>query len=236
MFNTMKLIIQLLLLVIPLSYASAEFSEPHIIVFGSAETEVIPNKLLWNISIKNTDAALDTVAERHAADVAEVLDYLLESGISKENVKTSRMQLMENFVYRNNSRIKEGFYALTHISFQTTDFDKYLEYWKKLSSFPHLAITDVAFKIADYQKIQNKTRVAAAHNAKAKAKDLAEAMDAVINSTLLIEEISSSTPFPRNRVATMETAGLANGSSPISPGKEMVRAEVKVVFGLTPTK
>lgn len=236
MSHSLKLIIQLVLLVTPLSFASAEFNEPHILVFGAAETEVVPDKLLWNISVKNTGTTLTGVAEEHASEVAELLNYLAQRGISEKDVKTSRMQLMENYVYRSNSRIKEGYYALTHISFETTDFGKYIEYWKKLSSFPHLAITDVTLKIDNRLEIQNKTRIAAAHNAKEKARNLARAMDAEINQTLLIEEIPNSSLLPRNRAVSMEMAGMTKGSTPISPGKEMVRAEIKIVFGLTPMK
>ncbi len=236
MCKSLITIIQIILLAIPLSQASAEFNEPHIIVFGSAETEVVPDKLLWNISIKNTGATLTAVAKEHAVDVAEVLSYLTKSGIPNKNVKTSRMQLMENYVYRSNSRIKEGYYAQTHINFETADFSKYLEYWKKLSSFPHLAISGVSFKVTNYLEIQNKTRITAAHNAREKATDLATAMGATINKTLLIEEIPSSSQLPRNRAATMEMAGMTKGATPISPGEETVRAKIKIVFELIPAK
>lgn len=232
MHTTLKIIIQLLLLFIPLAFASAEINEPHIVVFGSAETEVVPDRLRWSTSVKNAGTTITTVAEDHATHVAAVLNYLLQSGISKEDVKTSRMQLMENYVYRSNSRIKEGYYALTHINFETTDFEKYLEYWKKLSSFQNLTITAVDFDITNFLELQNKTRIAAAHNAKEKANDLAQAMGAAINQTLLIEEIPDSFQIPRNRAVAMDMAEMRQGSSPISPGKEKVRAEIKIVFGL----
>lgn len=227
------LLLQFFLLGVPASMIFAQFDVPHIIVFGTAETEAVPDNLLWTTSVKSRGNTVAVVADEHAKDVASVLDYLVESGLSSKEIKTSSMQLQENWVYRNNSRLQEGYYALTSISFKTSEFESYLNYWKQLSTFNNLTIKGVNFDVSNRIEIQHKTRIAAALKAKEKAISLSEALNSRIVEPLLIEEISGYSPAPRNAMMKMEMRGAPNDNSPISPGTETVRAQVKTVFRIS---
>ena len=94
----MKYFIQLLLILFPLSFCQAEFDVPHVVVFGTAEKEVAPDELHWNLAIKTMGGTVTEVSRKHSDDVLSVLSYLKSSGLSADNVKTSRMQLNENIV------------------------------------------------------------------------------------------------------------------------------------------
>ena len=190
----MRYLIQLLLIFLPLSLCYAEFDVPHVVVFGTAETEVVPDELQWNLSVKTLSGTVVEVSKNHSDDVSSVLAYLKESGLTTDNVKTSRMQLNENVVYRNNSRLKEGYFAFTSISFKTTEFHDYLNYWKQLANFNNLTINSVAFAISNRIAIQNETRIIAVKKAKEKAVSLAGALGAQVLEPLLIEEIDFSLP------------------------------------------
>ncbi len=226
-------LIQLLLIFLPASLCYAEFDVPHVVVFGTAETEVAPDKLHWNLSVKTLGGTVVDVSKNHSDDVSSVLNYLKKSGLTIDNVKTSRMQLKENVVYRNNSRLKEGYFAFTSISFKTTEFDDYQKYWKQLANFNNLTINSVVFAISNRIAIQNETRVIAVKKAKEKAVSLAEALGAQVLEPLLIEEIDSFSRAPRNVVLSMETTGTRNNEGSISPGQETVRARVKTVFKIS---
>lgn len=226
-------LIQLLLIFLPVSLCYAEFDVPHVVVFGTAETEVAPDKLHWNLSVKTLGGTVVDVSKNHSDDVSSVLNYLKKSGLTIDNVKTSRMQLKENVVYRNNSRLKEGYFAFTSISFKTTEFDDYQKYWKQLANFNNLTINSVVFAISNRIAIQNETRVIAVKKAKEKAVSLAEALGAQVLEPLLIEEIDSFSRAPRNVVLSMETTGTRNNEGSISPGQETVRARVKTVFKIS---
>lgn len=229
----MRYLIQLLLIFLPLSLCYAEFDVPHVVVFGTAETEVAPDELHWNLSVKTLGGTVVNVSKNHSDDVSSVLNYLKESGLTIDNVKTSRMQLNENVVYRNNSRLKEGYFAFTGISFKTTEFDDYQKYWKQLANFNNLTINSVVFAISNRIAIQNETRVIAVKKAKEKAVSLAGALGTQVLEPLLIEEIDSFSRAPRNVVLSMETAGARDNEGSISPGQETVRARVKTVFRIS---
>lgn len=226
----MKPVIQLLLIFLPLSLCYAEFDVPHVVVFGTAETEVAPDELHWNITIKTLGETVGDVSKTHSNDVSGVLNYLRESGLTSDNIKTSRMQLNENMVYRNKSRLREGYFAFTGIHFKTTEFENYLDYWEQLASFNNLTINSVSFALSNRLAIQDETRIVAVKKAKEKAVSLAAALGAQVLEPLLIEEFDSFSGSPRSAVLSMEQAGARNNGGSISPGQETVRARVKTVF------
>jgi len=228
----MKYLIQLLLIFLPISFCHAGFDIPHVIVFGTAETEVVPDELLWNISIKTLGGTVIEASDNHSVDVSNVLNYLKESGLTADNLKTSRMQLNENVVYRTNSRLKEGYFAFTNISFKTTDFNDYLKYWKQLANFKNLTINSVVFAISNKIAIQNEIRIIAVKKAKEKAISLAGALQAQVLEPLLIEEIDSFSGSPRTAVLNMAARARDNGGT-ISLGKETIQAKVKTVFRIS---
>ena len=226
----MKYLIQLLLIFLPLSLCYAEFDVPHVIVFGTAETEMTPDELHWNISIKSLGATVADVSKTHSDNVLNVLSYLETSGLTSDNVKTSRMQLKENMIYRNKSRVREGYFAFTSINFKTTEFHDYMKRWEQLANFDNLTINSVAFALSNRLAIQDKTRIGAVKNAHEKAVSLAGALGAQVLEPLSIEEIDSFSGAPRNAVLSMEAAGARDKGRSISPGQETVRARVKIVF------
>ncbi len=226
----MKHVIQLLLIFLPLSLCYAEFDVPHVVVIGTAETEVTPDELHWSVSIKTLGKTVVDVSKTHSDDVLKVLNYLKTSGLTSDNVKTSRMQLNENMVYRNKSRLREGYFAFTNINFKTTEFHNYLKHWEQLANFNNLTINSVAFALSNRLAIQDETRVGAVKNAKEKAVSLAGALGAQVLEPLLIEEIDSFSGTPRSAVFSMEAAGARDNGLSISPGQETVRARVKTVF------
>lgn len=227
-----KIVFACLLVVLLPVCSFADFDVPHIRVVGTAETEVIPDKMLWRISVKTTGDSIQQVSVEHTNEVAAVIGYLQGAGIKEELIKSSRMQLKQNWVYRNNSRLQDGYYGLTSVTFETVDFDAYLIHWTELAALNNVTIDNVRFDISNRIEIQNETRVLAVKKARGKAKSLAEALDSSVLEPLLIEEVSGFSPAPRNVVMSMAETGSRSRDA-IAPGKETVRASVNVVFRLS---
>ena len=216
------------------SLGMAQFQQPHIVVYGEAETPVIPDKLAWSLVIKNSGDSITTVADRHVSAVTEVMSYLKNNEIADQDIQTSRMQLVENFVYKNNSRLQEGYYGLTQIDFVTDKLNRYVDFWKELSEFDHLTITGAVFRVSKKQMREEEAELKALTNSRAKAEKLSHSLGAQISEILLIEEFQPSTFPPLNRAVAMEMSGAAANSSPVYPGQEIIRARIKAVFSLIP--
>jgi len=212
----------------------AETDLPHITVYGTAEELAVPDELNWSVSVKTVGTSVEEVATNHLKDVSAVLGYLKKSTPEKE-IKTSYMQLNENWAYRDQNRLQEGYYAYTAVSFKSTDFTKYLEYWKNLSKLSNLTINQVSFDISNRIEIQNRARLKAVGAAKEKAEALAKALGVSLLEPLAVEEISTSTVrLSKNSVydgASPAPAALSENS--ISPGTQRITSQVELTFRIS---
>jgi uncharacterized protein YggE len=212
----------------------AETDLPHITVYGTAEEMVVPDELNWSLSVKTVGASVEEVATNHLKDVSAVLGYLKKS-IPEKEIKTSHMQLNENWTYRDRSRLQEGYYAYTAISFKSTDFTKYLEYWKGLSKLSSLTINQVSFDISNRIEIQNKARLKAVGAAKEKAEALAKTLGVTLLEPLAVEEIPTSAVvrLSKNRAYADSPEPAVISENSISPGTQRITSQVELTFRIS---
>lgn len=223
-----------LLTILAPAFASAQFEVPHISVFGTAETKVTPDELHWNVSINTKGKQVDALAAEHLRDVGSVLDYLKANGVADEDVKTSHMQLNEEWEYRNQSRLKVGYYAFTRISFKTGDFDDYVRLWTELAKFSNIAIDNVNYGVSDIIEVQKKTRIEAVIAAKNKAQELASVLGVELAEPLLLEEITTGTDTSSQMLnVSLAGARMEQSRGGVSPGTESISMQVKVVYRIT---
>ena len=226
----MKYILPLFLLLFHVNFAYSAFEEPHITVFGIAETEIVPDEIRWILGVKTEGPTTIEVSKRHTAEVSQVLQVLRNLGQKEDSVLTTNMQLMENWSYRNNNREKNGYYGFTEIHFKTNDFSTYVDYWSGLTALPHVSVSSVTFGLSSRTQIEDQMEIKAIKRGREKAVALAAALGVDIGNLLLIEEVDGSTYVPQTVARTM--AMESDGRGVVSPGKEVVRARVKLVFSL----
>ena len=226
-----------LLLIFLCSYAMADQSDlPRITVTGTAKKMVVPDRMTWSISVHNKGLVLKDVAARHASLVGDILRFLKEIKIEEDHIQTSRMQFSENWVYRNNTRLKEGYFAYTDISFKLTDMDAYNPIWMGLAEKRDVSVRNVAFEISDRTSYQDDARKEALLAAKEKAEAMAKVLGTDIGEPLLIaEDLSVSEPHWRkeahsNVLSFAEQAGSNKRS--VAPGQIPIFVRIKVDFRL----
>ena len=201
-------------------------------MFGTATTKVIPDKMLWRVQVRNRGQLLENVAKEHMHIVGNVTSFV-KGSVLEEDIQTSRMEFGENWGYRDRSRIKEGYYAQTYITFTMTDFNNYGKIWMGLSKIKDVSVLDISYDHTEKIKHQNETRIKALLAAKEKAEVLAKSIGSGIAEPLLIEEI-----WPGNDVELKANVArevmLRDGGegTPISPGQIPIRMRVKVSFRL----
>lgn len=210
---------------------------PQVSVYGTATTMVTPDRMEWRLTVNNKGKELADVAKRHTEIVDAVLSFLKGKGVAEENLQTARMEFGENWEYRNNSRVMEGYFASTAVSFKIDDFSKYSDIWMGLARISDVSIDGVSYDISKRIEYQNKTRQQALLAAREKAAAMAETLGARIGEPLVIEEqVSSESSWRDNRagnlfshVESVEEEGL-----PIAPGRIPIRIRVKAAFRLVP--
>ncbi|MEI6389486.1 MAG: SIMPL domain-containing protein [Verrucomicrobiota bacterium] len=227
-----------------LSVYADEASVPRITVFGTATTEVVPNQMVWSLQVENKGDVLETVAREHTKSVQKVLEFLNQSKVDPKALQTSRMRFSENWEYRANSRVREGYVASTEISFKTTDLELYVHLWLGLAGMPVVSVQSVTYDHTGRIDFQNQTRDKAILAAKEKAAASAKTLGAEIGAPLLLEEVLSPSEgwqmtFENNlRNTNIAAEGGEGRGSPegLAPGTIPIRIRVKAAFQLLPHK
>jgi hypothetical protein len=208
---------------------------PNVTVYGTATTEVTPDLMNWQLTVTNKGQDLASVADDHGGIVAGVLKLLKDNGIDEQKVQTARMEFGENWEYRNNSRVKEGYYASTSVSFEVSNFDLYRSLWTGLAQIKNVSIDFVGYDHSKRIDYQNETRIKALKAAKEKAKALAETLGSDIGEPLLIEEDAGSQsmyPVPTYSNSLSSVESTDGGSEGIAKGKIPIKIRVKASFRL----
>ena len=131
---------------------------PGVSVFGTATTRVTPDEMVWHLVAQNTGPKLSSVAEQHTKLVHQTLSFLKERGIRDSDLQTSEMEFGENWQYQFSSRVKEGYFARTRISFRTSNLAAYKPLWLGLAEVSGIAVQWVDYDHSKRIAYQNETR------------------------------------------------------------------------------
>jgi uncharacterized protein YggE len=218
---------------------SAEIQLPHVTVYGTATIQVVPDQMLWSLTIRNQGSKLPSVAEQHTTVVGQVRAFLKQAGIKEADVQMSNMDFGENWEYRSGSQVMEGYYASTLVTFRTSDLEKYKALWIGLAEIPGVSVKGVSYDHSKRIDFQNETRRNALLKAKEKALDLAKTLGSEIGEPLLIEEdLSASEGWAATNlnsntlVNTYANQDAGAAKTDVSPGRIPIRTRVKVAFRL----
>lgn len=226
-----KLLVTFATLVMCSSVFAHPIERPHISVVGYAEEEVVPDEMLWSVSIENRAAQLESVSEEHARLVKKVLQVIRKQVKDEKDIQTSGMQFGENRVYRDGTNVREGFRANTSINFKLEKIKQYEPLWLALSGFEGVSVTNVSYDYSKTDALRDTVRTKALLAAKAKAQALAETMGASLGEVLVIEE-ESSTPVSGGPVMEKMSFARADSGSPVSLGTIKIDMRVKLVMAL----
>lgn len=213
---------------------------PYVLVNGTATIQVTPDLMIWQIKITTQDDVLEKAAKQNATTTKRIIQLLLDSGVAEKDMQTANVTFQENWEYKNNSRIKNGFLAITLIEFKLTDLQKYEELYIQLSKHSAVSIDYTQFDYSKRIDSQNEARQKAVLAAKEKAESLAKTLGSTIAEPLSIVEDLWTQEY-RGRELTSNTLtiqGTGNDeiSGSLAIGKISIQARVKVSFKLTSAK
>jgi len=217
-------------LLVSSALASDDIALPHIKVFGTAERKVMPNEMIWRIEVKNKGQVLAEVADKHIEIVKSITSHLKKEFIRPDDIQASRMELGENWEFKNQSRVKDGYHAMTHISFTLHDFGRYRNIWVGLAALGNIHVWDTFYDHSDWNRIKNEIETEALLVARQKASDLAKAIDSHIAEPLLVEELPPFDDFGINDEFGDDLS--EDQETSVHPGMITIRARIKASFRL----
>lgn len=210
------------------------FQQPHITVYGTASTEVVPDLLRWRLYLRTNGKTASQAADAHDQNVSAVIAFLRQQKIAEKKIQTSQLQLAEDWEYiAGRQRVQKGYYAAAVLSFESPSLENYPSLWEGLSQLPSVSIEGVMFAVSNRIQILENTRIQALLAAKKKAEQLANTLETRIGQPLLIEEEASRRDDLRTSIAfsaQRRTAEAENQS--LSPGTLSIQVRIKAVFHL----
>lgn len=231
-----KLVFSFFLALVSLPALSHEINQPHVAVVGSAKKQVVPDVMKWSIRVENRGVELADVSKKHSAIVKDVLKLASKHGIKKDKLQATGMSFGENYTYRNNSRVKEGYIASTTVFFELSEFANYEPIWQSLSKIREVSVDWVNYDYSKKHQARNQVQIEALHNAKEKATSMALAMGQELGEVIVIEELAGGgVQNPANRRQFTESSVVSQGeASSVSPGSLTIETSVKLVAALVP--
>jgi uncharacterized protein YggE len=229
----MKRILLLFLIIATPVLAADNTLVPHISVTGTARRLVAPDLMEWNLDVSTQGADVPSVAERHRQTVQAVLAFLTEQQIPENRVQTARMQLRENWQFRDGNTLPRRFHRLDQRPLRLARLEMYDALWTGLSRISNVSVSYVNLTLENAQDIRNEVKIEALAAARDKARAMSAALDTALGEVLSIsEDRDSSGPIPVPLMARAESFKGTDSGSSISPGQIEVYAEVFVVFSL----
>lgn len=208
-------------------------------VSGVATLEVVPDRAIVSVAIKNHHANTTTLTDEHAKLVDRAVTTILTQGLKREEFSSSTTAFGEHQVYRNNSYLTEGFVATTHMTCTLRDLTKSVALWKALAAVPGVSVTGVTYDLSKRTEIQEEARMKALETAKSKADRLAKAVGCTLGSPLSVRENAPPTvgaPGGWGRFSNVQTQSISmagegeNGTA----GRIPVKATIDIEYELIP--
>lgn len=214
--------------------------EPRTIrVSGVGEVRVQPDLATVQFGVETTGATAQEAGQANATAMDRVIRALVDSGISRENIRTSGYSLYPEYAReqpRESSEVQTprivGYRAMNQVAVRTTD----LEGVGRLIDIGLQAganrMNGLSFEVQDAQAAQAAALQRAVETARASAETMANALGVTLGPVL--DASTGSDPVrPVYRVASemaMDAYGAA--PTPIQPGEQAVTANASLIFAI----
>lgn len=218
--------------------AEESFELPHLVVYGTAVSEVSPDLLRWTFSVNQVGTQPGAAARGVNDRLEKVMEFLDAFDLVDGELQTANMEIREEREYRNESWVKLGYRATVEVAFTQRQMGRYVELWDGLAGLSGVEEVRVRWDIDKRIPIQDATRLEAVAAARRKAEALAEAADVALAEPLLVEEIVESGAygsmgnFSYNVEQAFDEAESGEGRA-LVPGKLKVKIRMKLIYRIT---
>ena len=231
-----KILLIAVALLVPITACAHELTpeQDHISVIGVGEVEQEPDQATLNISINARQPTL--VAAKQEADqrYSSVLEVIKEAGIDKKQVRATRINAQPEYEWRSNKRVYKGELVFRSLRVTINDLDRVSPLMQALVENGVSTIDGLDTGFKDPKALQKKALAAAADDAKAKAKFLAERLGRNLGAAYKITEHNNNAPQMVMQDSPVMARSMAAEAAPPPEmfGTQKVRATVNVSFNL----
>jgi uncharacterized protein YggE len=226
-----SILIALLSLAFSSSQASAQATEPpQVIVSGDGIVKATPNLAWITIGAESRSKTSKDAQQRNAEAMNAVQQKLVASGIPKDAIKTTAIDLQLEFDYADGKQTPRGYVARNTVEVRVDDLSKLGDILDAVVTAGATTIHSLRFDVKERDQLVAASLQAAVKNALTKAQAIAGGSGRAIDRVIRIEELGGSEPVPMMKQFSM--AARADVSTPVAPGELEIRAQVRLTATL----
>jgi uncharacterized protein YggE len=206
--------------------AAADPERSTVTVFGDGRVIVQPDVATVNIGVEATGQTLEAAQTDAATRMQAVIDTLVGLGISRDDIKTTRLGASP-IVDPKNATVIQGYRANNSVQVKLRQLDQVGGVVDAVTAAGANRIEGISFSVEQIEAPKGQARGVAMQNARTKGDQLASLAGLRIVGIKAIEEHdASSTPRPQPYAAP----AAASAAPPVEPGTQEVRTQVTVTY------
>ncbi|HVJ36212.1 MAG TPA: SIMPL domain-containing protein [Stenotrophomonas sp.] len=195
-------------------------SQPHLLVRGKAEREVIPDRFSVSVQLEQKDASPETARTRVQADAATVLALFKAHKALPETVEASSLAISPSSRYVDGRQVFEGTKVRRTLSATFSQLADVRAVLGGLQTSEHLQVNGISPSYGDEVRVRGELKRDAAAQTRANARNLAEAYGVQLGGLYTISEVAPNFAYGIEAGSWGETTrqGRPMPPSPSAPG------------------
>jgi len=205
-------------------------------VSGTVQTKIAPDRIVWRISLTDTDKNLRAAKTANDQSVKAVLALRDKLEIAEGDLETGQVRIERE--YERSERGQRGafkhFAVHRSITIRQRELNRFDEYLDSLVASAEMEV-DFSFESSKIHDVRAETRLKALTAAKNKAQAMAEVVGAKLGEVLTIKEHPENRSFDSpwsNSVSVQSMPSVDSASDTFVPGAISVSITVYAVFEL----
>ncbi|HEV7396739.1 MAG TPA: SIMPL domain-containing protein [Pyrinomonadaceae bacterium] len=216
---------------------------PSITVNGQAEVMVVPDQVVFTLTVDNLKLELNAAREETEADVKKVFALAQSYKVPPQNVQTYYIHVSERYEKDENNKpaVFKGYAVSQTIVILLPDISRFESMFSELLTAGISDVSNVDFRLSKPRQYMDQARTLALKAAREKAVAMASDLGQKVGNPLSITEVgtdissayeSGSSSNYSNNISSSITDSVPDNKTSVAPGMMSVTARVKVIFAI----
>ncbi|WP_430980703.1 SIMPL domain-containing protein [Stenotrophomonas terrae] len=190
--SNMLLWSSLLLAVAPQAWGQANSlpSQPHLLVKGQAQREVVPDQFGINVTLRSIDKDPAAARDRAQANAVQILAAFKAQHALRDSVQASALSIAPEYKYENNARVFSGTKVERSLSAQFTSLDEVRRLLGNLKTSEELQVSGITTSYKDEAAVRAELKRQAAQQTRDTAQKLADSYGVRLGGLYTISEVA----------------------------------------------
>jgi len=183
----------LLLSLVPLAVmaqANSLPSQPHLLVKGQAQREVVPDQFAINVTLRSVDKDPALARERAQANASQVLAAFKAQHALNDSVQASALSISPEYRYENNAQVFAGSKVERSLSARFASLEEVRRLLGSLKTSEELQVSGITTSFKDEAAVRAELKRQAAQQTRDTAQKLADSYGVRLGGLYTISEVA----------------------------------------------